>query len=106
MFKDELSKFDGYLEAARAIVSAFIGENVGSHEGEIRVRKELTPLVYNALERDGQLPNDYEVEALNGGVPEDGSDPDENGNDVKDYGIPEEVRKKFPHTDRVINSQF
>jgi len=100
MRKDAPSPFTNYHDAAEAVVSAFISENVGSPNQE-RIRRELMQQVLPALEMDGKLPNDYEVEALNGCVPEDGSD-DEDAN----HGCPDWVSAKFPNTDAVIAAQF
>ena len=103
--KNDPTTFKDYQEAAEAIASAFIGENIAGPQ-EKPWKEKYTPLIKEALERDGHLPNWYEVEALNGGVPEDGRDIEDGEYYDADYGVPEEVSKKFPNTDKLIGSQF
>lgn len=100
MSKTELSKFTSYADAAVAIVQLFNEEHGLSERKRISLRNEVAI----ALEKDGKLPNDYEIKALNGCVPEDGTE--EDGVTPKYYGFPSEVIVKFSHTHAVIEAQF
>lgn len=103
--QDEPSRFSDCVEAAEAVVEEFMLENVASPREE-EIRTELLPQVLAALEMDGHLPNDYEVLALNGSVPQDGTDPELDPEIAKDYGCPEAVARRFPNTSAVIEAQF
>lgn len=53
-YKDEPSPFKDYQEAAKAIVNAFIGENIGGPYA-IQWAQEYTPKFVAALQKDGKL---------------------------------------------------
>lgn len=104
-YNDEPSPFNNVQEAAEALVNAFIGENIGGPYA-LMWSQEYTPKFVIALQSDGVLPNLYEVDALNGAVPLDGSDPSSSDAVYKDHGCPDFVAAKFPATNKLIADQF
>lgn len=106
-WKRARSPYASYDEAARAIAEKFIFEN-GSPQQEFC--EELVDLILPALVKDGCLPNRYEVAALIGAVPIDGREYDPESyewpDDVIEFGCPEEVTRKFPNVNKIIEDQF
>lgn len=100
MQKNDPTPFASHVEAAEAIIVAFAGDN-GANPDDLR---DVIPHLIEALVLDDEMPNDYEVLALVGAVPLDGSWPDIE--DGADHGCPEDVQLKFPHTDAVIANLF